>query len=145
MTSKKKEFSYVFIHGFESTGEGNKPKAFRESLINTKSEEKCHVYLNSPTLWEKEEEFESTCFKDMFVKVSNAVKDASLHGHKVILMGSSFGGLLVTRLCKRSRKGTNLLPGVAYSPQHYILPMCLLTLNLARVSLVVWLLGLDQA
>lgn len=47
----------------------------------------------------------------MFVKVSNAVKDASLHGHKVILMGSSFGGLLVTRFMQTKQEGYQLVAG----------------------------------
>lgn len=108
---EKKEFSYVYIHGFESTGEGKKPEMFRKSLINNKSEDKCAVYLNSPTLWEKEEEFESTCFKDMFAKVSAAVQDAALHGDKVILMGSSFGGLLATRFMQTKQAGSELVSG----------------------------------
>lgn len=109
MSSDKKEFSYVFIHGFESTGDGNKPKKFRKTLINFKTDSKCEVYLNSPTLWEKEEEFESTNFATMFAKVSNAVKDAALHGNNVILMGSSFGGLLVTRFMQTKQPGSELV------------------------------------
>ena len=112
----KREFSYVFIHGFESTGKGYKYQLFRKAFINNKSEKSNPpggCYLVSPTLWEAEEEFENTSFARMFTKITAAVRDAAEHGEKVILLGSSFGGLLVTRFMQTKQPGHELVSGCA--------------------------------
>ena len=114
------KFAFVYLHGLLSSGRARKACELRELLMSSS-----FGPLDSPTLFETPHDFSTFTTTNLFPKVTSSIHSAlssssssSCGGRGcgcccgVVLIGSSFGGLLACRFVQTHQPGSEHVVGV---------------------------------